>query len=381
MKSTRRTKEEIAQSIWLLYKEISMLKERPALPRNASLEEKLDSHSSRWNSLYREMVTETFLFARHLVYPRKLYDMIQLISAADDKRSRAEQLLGYCTMPLMKVVLRRCSFGADANDCLEFMESFEKDLKLEFQSFAHKEKQDERWQGTGFSDKSRRIVNHYLRFKESVEKIAKNRAELSEQKIRTLYLRTHNHYNCTERGLDDLLTSSFQASVARGSDAMRKDKDGNEMSMFDAIPGGTSLDDEYIAKDQLKNSFDLVLRSMEELWQKKQRRAKPYFGALMTHWILDQTKEWCLPEDFYFQKLQSYSFIDKDLLMEFRTDGFIPERKVLLQRFPVFKRGQPVLDTAGNQKYKDEGRASNDMKGVLEKLREMLQDVHQDIMM
>lgn len=380
MKSTQRTKEEIARNLELLANKISDLKEYPTIPHNAGLEEKLNSHTTRWRSLYNEVVAETFLFAKKLNYDKNLLSLVDY-DEEKNKAEKVERFVMHVTEPLMKVVYRCLVNGIkSADNCRQenFILYFEKILKDEFRSYLKKEKVKNRRQGIPFSDNEQRIVNHYLRFKESIEKVARDRKKLSDQKIQELYLCTHNHYNITPEKLAAVLEKNRNTFVAL---MKKREEDDDNETLFDTIPDTITVHEDFDTKEFWRVFFDAVLCNLEELWQKKQNRAKTYFSALLSHWILEQTKDCNFAEDAYFKKLESYSFIDKNLLWEFRKTGAIPERKVLLQRFPVLKSGQSVFDKDGKQKFKDEGRASNDLKGVLEELKEKLKVIHQDGMM
>ncbi|MBO5731354.1 MAG: hypothetical protein J6R67_09155 [Treponema sp.] len=371
MKSTQRTKEELAQSLWNLYKEISSLNETTNLPQNSPLKEKLNAHSPRWNGLYRELVAESFLFAKKLTYNYQLYKRYNIKSTdKDEKRSKAEQLVAHCTEPLMKVVFRRFSVQDFTGDFEEFIKTFENDLKGEFNKFASKEFDDNRRVGTGLSEKNKRIVRHYLRVKESLEKVSKDRANLSEVKVQTLYLQTSNHYGITEKKLQTILKAYFQTLVQ--SEFVQDEDDDNENSLFDFQESRDFSGLNKEAEQENQNFIHKLLEAMEKVYRKRQKRAQEYFSALMTQWFLEQIKTWNYLNASFIKYFSNFSFMDKDLLNHFECSGEVPDRQMVLERFPVKKGDKIVLDKNGKPKYKDKGRASNDMKNVLNELKEIL---------
>ena len=371
MKSTQRTKEELAKSLWNLYKEISSLNETTNLPQNSPLEEKLNVHSPRWKGLYRELVAESFLFAKKLTYNYQLYKRYNIKSTdKDEKRSKAEQLVAHCTEPLMKVVFRRFSVQDFTGDFEEFINTFENDLKGEFNKFTSKEFDDNCRVGTGLSEKNKRIVRHYLRFKESLEKVSKDRANLSEVKVQTLYLQTSNHYGITEKKLQTILKAYSQTLVQ--SEFVQDEDDDNENSLFDFQESRDFSGLNKEAEQENQNFIHKFLEAMEKVYRKRQKRAQEYYSALMTQWFLEQVKTWNYLDASFIKYFSNFSFMDKDLLNHFECSGEVPDRQMVLERFPVKKGDKIVLDKNGKPKYKDKGRASNDMKNVLNELEEIL---------
>lgn len=363
MKSTKRSKEELATSLKEKAIELSLLKEKIDLPSKTPLREKLDAHSPRWNSLYREIVAEAFYYAKKLKYDRVVYEHIKASGCGDENEN--ERIVSYCSETLMKVVYRRFANIEDNNIDDSFILYFETDLQMEFKRFVLREKQDNQRQGTKFSDKSRRIVSHYFRFKEDLKNVAKNRKDLTEEKIQGLYLSTHNHYNLTSTELKELLASSFQTYVLGDT----KKNDEKESSILDCVIDKSFIPECFIAADENRADFNLLLDCMDELYNKKQKRAQSYYSVLMTQWILEKIKK---DSRIDVSILSNYSFVDKNLFCNFLEKGTVPDRNEILLLFPVIKDGKIVLDKNGNQKYKDKGRASNDMKMIERELKIML---------
>ncbi len=360
MKSAHRTKEEIAQSLRVLAQEIALLNEFPDLPKNAKLEKKLDSHSSRWRSLYNEAASETFVFATKLEYPQNLYSLIE--------SKDADKLVGYCAEPLLKVVYRR--FSRDIRNNEDKFDSFaaelEKDLKREFQFFIANEKKQERRMGMGFSDQNQRILNDYNRFKESFLQYRKDKRILSEQEIQKGYISTHNRFRITFEKLREVLVGAYTTSVQKDSD-LRFDETDEEYFI-------NKIEDKSIYRDTKDTSKMLsILHCLEKIHRKKQKRSQKYYGALMTQWFLETIRSSKFLDEDFFSRLHDFSFVDGELLHRFELDGSVPDRQTVLQLFPVCRNGTIQLDKNGNPKYKDKGRASNDMKGVLDELKEMLE--------
>ena len=356
----------------MLAQEISRLNEHPSLPKNAGLEEKLAAHSPRWRGLYTEAAGETFCFAKKLAYSKKLYALIGTEAPdGEDSRTRAEQLVAYCNEPLLKVVYRRFALNpcCDGSNLDSFVAGLERDLKIEFRHFIQNEKLEQKRMGMGFSRQDQRILRDYNRFKESL--LQYNGGSLPEDAIQGQYLAGHNGFKVTPEKLKSVLAGHCQTAVQQDCDLRRDEAAGNEPSFLDGIADGSlCLDrDDRAGCPEL---VEAILHCLEKIYQKKQRRAQKYFSALMTQWFLERIKECTSVDGPFITRLHDFSFVDGELLSQFERDGSVPDRQTVLRRFPVLKNGVVQLDKDGQPRCKDKGRASNDIRGVLDELKEML---------
>lgn len=374
MKSSKRTKEEVAKNLLFLAQEIARLNERLVLLTNARLEEKLDSHSPRWRSLYNEAAAETFCFATKLMYPQNLYALIDAANPADeeDSRTKAERLVGYCSEPLLKVVYRRFvkDVGNDENDFDCFIARLEGDLKREFNFFIKNERGKDRRLGMGFSHQDSRILNDYNRFRESLSQYRKDKTSLSEDNTQKMYLLSHNRFKITPTKLKEVLEGAYKTSVQRDVD-LRCDETGEECFVNRIEDKNTYWNQDTMSSSNEKVWKD-ILHCLEEIYRKKQKRTQVYFSALMTQWVLHQIKGCKFIDNSFISMLHSFSFMDTELLSQFESDGSVPDRQTVLLRFPILKDGEIQLDQHGKPKCKDKGRASNDIKAVIDKVGEML---------
>ena len=359
MKKTDRTKQELALSLAETAEEILSFGEYPDLPQKAGLKEKLDSHSAKWNRAYREFVAEAFLFAKQIYYPASLFRQNSL------SVGESGELVALYSETLMKVACRifaKKSFAGGA----EIVAYFEGAVKNEFERETWRERGEEKRQGTGLSEHKQRILSDYNRFKNNLEMVAKNRNELTEAKIRSLYLNTANRYGITEEKLREIIAAGENTAVILESDSVVTDGEGGEELAFSFLEGGSPSSEDFLSGEEQK----IFIECIEKNWEGKpektpnQGRTKKYLSSIVTHQLLSKLKKSGAQGEKLFSLLRTKSFVDKSLLSDFEATGELCDRKTLLSNFPLLdKDGNVVMDDArGKPKCKDEGRANNDLK-------------------
>jgi len=222
----------------------------------------------------------------------------------------------------------------------------------------------------GFSHHDSRILNDYNRFRESLSQYRKDKTSLSEDNTQKMYLLSHNRFKITPTKLKEVLDGAYKTSVQRDVD-LRCDETGEECFVNRIEDKNTYWNQDTMSSSNEKVWKD-VLHCLEEIYRKKQKRTQVYFSALMTQWVLHQIKGCKFIDNSFISMLCTFSFMDTELLKQFESDGSVPDRQTVLLRFPILKDGETQLDQHGKPKCKDKGRASNDIKAVIDKVREML---------
>ena len=287
MKRNNRTKEELAESLAEIADEIFSLEEFPVIPKNATLKEKLDAHSSRWRTRFNEFVAESFLFVKKFHYSADFFRQNDISDEKDDSVSKAERLVSMYSEDLMKVSYRMFAKKRDIpkND---FISYFEASIKNEFKRAVGKDKIKEKNQGIGISEKKQRIYSDYNRFKIAVQMCAKNRKDLTESRIQELYISTSNHYEITIEKLQEIILAVSNASVLLESDTISTSYEKDETAtVFDSLAGDDSAEKNLLDEAE-RDEMTQRLLVLDEEFCKSQERTKPYLSALLMRQILSE---------------------------------------------------------------------------------------------
>ena len=123
----------------------------------------------------------------------------------------------------------------------------------------------------------------------------------------------------TEQRVRDLLRMNAE-SVAI-SDTMQNE-DGEEISLFDTIASDENIEQEFISADNCR----VLLESIQTAYDGCQERQKPILSAMLTVKIAAVVRQYEIP-------VMQFSFVDKQILMEYIQTGTLPTQRDIAARF------------------------------------------------
>lgn len=307
MKRNDRTKDELAQSLVEMANEIFSLEEFPVIPKNATLKEKLDAHSSRWRTRFNEFVAESFLFAKKFHYSADFFRQNDISDEKDDSVNKEERLVSLYSEDLMKVSYRMFAKKSDKS-ATDFISFFEASIREEFKHSMCKNERIEKNQGIGIPEKKQRIYSDYNRVKTAVQMCAKNRKDLTESRIQEIYISTSNHYRITIEKLRKIILEISNASVLLESDTIRNsDEEDLTVTIFDSLTGADSVENDLSDKVKIDEIAQKLL-TLDEAYSCAQERTKPYLSALLTRQALEEFSSANVDYKTYFEYLNDKAF-------------------------------------------------------------------------
>ena len=297
----KKTKKDYFDSLSEIAGEILSLDEYPAVPKNAGLKQKLDSHSSKWTRAFRDFVGNAFHFAKFISYPASLYEKSGF--------SSKEDLVSNYSASVMTLSYRLLAKKAEktAEEIVSYFEAvLPQEIEHEIQSEAKKALKE----NTGLSDRKIRIFFDYNRFKTNVEMIAKNRKDLSEEKIQLLYLSTSNTYGIQKEELEKIIEDS-ERKIVLESDTIFENEDGESDSILESAE--TSIfNSEFDENDEKR--YEELFRKIEAVFEGLQERTKDYVSALVTLNLLKELEKIEKSRPQIADMLKKYSFVEKNRL-------------------------------------------------------------------
>lgn len=337
MKRNDRTKKKLAKSLAEIANEIFSLEEFPVIPKNATLKDKLDAHSSRWRTRFNEFVAESFLFAKKFHYSADFFRQNDISDEKYDSVSKAERLVSMYSEDLMKVSYRMFAKKSNKTEN-DFISYFEVSIKEEFEHSMCKNKRIEKNQGTGISEKKQRIYSDYNRFKTAVQMCAKNRKDLTESRIQELYISTSNHYEITIEKLREIILAVSNASVLLESDTIStSDEEEGTATVFYSLAGADSVEKNLFDKAKKIDEIAQTLLALDKEYSCAQERTKPYLSALLMRQILSELKSARIDSNQVVSLLGNSAFAQTEkaqiILKRFLSDDELPKQEEVAAMF------------------------------------------------
>lgn len=310
--NSSRSKTKIEERLRAIATDLLALNEHPALSRGMTLEEKLDSYSTEWRSLYTEGCAKICRYAMMVFHDRAERHGILLMKIAHDCFKNYNPAGG------------------------DFVSYLSHTLSTEFTRTEQKEFVDEMRGGVVLSERSIQMAREFYATVEGMGKNPQN------PKVQEWYCK---RFGIAPEALREALQTDCDTRVAGETVPV---EGGEEFSVFDTL-GVFDLNSGYDEEreSEYKKAFDKI----EAVFQKQQERTKAYTSALVTHCLLKEMERTERSRLFASDLLAPYSFADKEVLAQWRSGGDIGSQKDIAQRF-----------------NRDETDASRTMRKFLEKV-------------
>ena len=263
---------------------------------------------------------------------REKYEQLILASplfSLDRERDRtayqreALKMVEYLYLYLMEINAERyVEYGVEitetANSCIEnydpqngdFLHYFNAAMKKEYTRESAKRRMQEMRGGirvTDEDDRNLRAVIKYMR----ANKIDDPTAEQIERIAEAL--------SVTEQRVCDLLKMNAESTTISDT---TQNNDGEEISLFDTIASDENIEQEFISADNCR----VLLESIQTAYDGCQERQKPILSAMLTVKIAAVVRQ-------YEISVMQFSFVDKQILMEYIQTGTLPTQRDIAARF------------------------------------------------